>query len=131
VLIANGICFAVMTVMFIALGSAADYGNFGRWLLLVLTVACCVFQYCMMAITRPYIMACCDGVLHHCVHCICKFALGIAPANLNTFAFTDMNAGCHSRILRCTVPEIGSIYATCKKSTRGRFERRQDQSSRI
>lgn len=53
VLIANGICFAVMTVMFVALGSAADYGNFGRWLLLVLTVICWVFQYCMMAIRRP------------------------------------------------------------------------------
>ncbi|KAH6684544.1 autophagy-related protein 22-like protein [Halenospora varia] len=53
VLIANGICFAVMTVMFVALGSAADYGNFGRWLLLVLTVICWVFQYCMMAIRHP------------------------------------------------------------------------------
>jgi MFS-type transporter involved in bile tolerance (Atg22 family) len=53
VLIANGICFAVMTVMFVGLGSAADYGNFGRWLLLVLTVICWVFQYCMMAIRRP------------------------------------------------------------------------------
>lgn len=49
-LIANGICFAVMTVMFVGLGSAADYGTFGRWLLLVLTVICWVFQYGMMAI---------------------------------------------------------------------------------
>jgi hypothetical protein len=54
VLIANGICFAVMTVMFVSLGSAADYGNFGRWLLLVLTVICWVFQYCMMSIRHPY-----------------------------------------------------------------------------
>lgn len=53
VLIANGICFAVMTVMFVALRSAADYGSFGRWLLLVLTVIGWVFQYCMMAIRRP------------------------------------------------------------------------------
>lgn len=53
VLIANGICFAVMTVMFVGLGSAADYGTFGRWLLLVLTVVCWVFQYCMMAIRTP------------------------------------------------------------------------------
>lgn len=53
VLIANGICFAVMTVMFVGLGSAADYGTFGRWLLLVLTVICWVFQYGMMAIRRP------------------------------------------------------------------------------
>ncbi|KAI9650032.1 hypothetical protein NHQ30_000045 [Ciborinia camelliae] len=38
VLIANGICFTIMTIIFVALGSAADYGNFGRWLLLFLTV---------------------------------------------------------------------------------------------
>ncbi|KAG4415241.1 hypothetical protein IFR04_011652 [Cadophora malorum] len=53
VLIANGICFAVMTVMFVGLGSAADYGTFGRWLLLVLTLICWVFQYGMMAIRHP------------------------------------------------------------------------------
>ena len=53
VLIANGVCFAVMTVMFVALGSAADYGSFGRWLLLFLTVICWVFQYGMMAIRNP------------------------------------------------------------------------------
>ena len=50
VLIANGICFAIMTVMFVALGSAADYGSFGRWLLLFLSVVCWAFQYGMMTI---------------------------------------------------------------------------------
>lgn len=54
VLIANGICFAVMTVLFVTLGSAADYGNFGRWLLLVLTLICWVFQYCMISIRHSY-----------------------------------------------------------------------------
>ncbi|OBT71024.1 hypothetical protein VF21_10128 [Pseudogymnoascus sp. 05NY08] len=53
VLIANGICFAAMTVLFVGLGSAADYGTFGRWLLLSLTVVCWVFQYGMMAIRHP------------------------------------------------------------------------------
>lgn len=38
VLIANGICFAIMTVIFVTLGSAADYGNFGKWLFLFLTI---------------------------------------------------------------------------------------------
>ncbi|RDW59791.1 autophagy-related protein [Coleophoma cylindrospora] len=50
VLIANGLCFAIMTCIFVILGSAADYGSFGRWLLLFLTVVCWVFQYGMMAI---------------------------------------------------------------------------------
>jgi hypothetical protein len=39
-----------MTVMFVWLGSAADYGSFGRWLLVVLTVVCWVMQYGMIAI---------------------------------------------------------------------------------
>ncbi|KAI9830541.1 MAG: hypothetical protein M1819_005499 [Sarea resinae] len=53
VLIANGLCFAFMTLMFVWLGSAADYGSFGRWLLLVLTVICWAFQYGFMAIRHP------------------------------------------------------------------------------
>ncbi|KAJ9216201.1 hypothetical protein DTO166G4_2133 [Paecilomyces variotii] len=53
VLIANGLCFTFMTVMFVWLGSAADYGSFGRWLLLALTVVCWILQYGMMAIRHP------------------------------------------------------------------------------
>ncbi|KAE8348845.1 autophagy-related protein Atg22B2 [Aspergillus coremiiformis] len=53
VLIANGLCFTFMTVIFVWLGSAADYGSFGRWLLLFLTVVCWALQYGMMAIKHP------------------------------------------------------------------------------
>ncbi|KAF5858507.1 hypothetical protein ETB97_004303 [Aspergillus alliaceus] len=53
ILIANGLCFVFMTVIFVWLGSAADYGSFGRWLLLVLTVVCWALQYGMMAIKHP------------------------------------------------------------------------------
>lgn len=53
VLIANGLCFAFMTVIFIWLGSAADYGSFGCWLLLGLTVVCWALQYGMMSIRHP------------------------------------------------------------------------------
>jgi len=42
-----------MTVLFVWLGSAADYGSFGRWLLLALTVVCWALQYGMMAIRHP------------------------------------------------------------------------------
>lgn len=38
VLLANGICFTIMSVIFVAFGSVADYGHFGRWILLFLTV---------------------------------------------------------------------------------------------
>ncbi|KAA8563641.1 hypothetical protein EYC84_011664 [Monilinia fructicola] len=50
ILIANGICFTIMTVIFVTLGSAADYGNFGRWLLLFLTIVCWAFQYGLVTI---------------------------------------------------------------------------------
>ncbi|KAJ5960364.1 uncharacterized protein N7479_007514 [Penicillium vulpinum] len=53
VLIANGLCFTFMTVIFVWLGSAADYGTFGRWLLLALTVVCWALQYGMMSIRHP------------------------------------------------------------------------------
>lgn len=42
-----------MTVLFVGFGSAADYGSFGRWLLLLLTVICWAFQYGMMGIRTP------------------------------------------------------------------------------
>ena len=53
VLVANGLTFAIMTLLFVWLGSAADYGHFGRWLLFALTLICWVFQYSFMAIRTP------------------------------------------------------------------------------
>lgn len=53
VLIANGVSFAVMTMIFTTIGSAADYGNFGRWLLLVITVICWGAQFASMSLTSP------------------------------------------------------------------------------
>jgi hypothetical protein len=51
VLIANGISFAIMTAIFTTIGSAADYGKFGRYLLLVVTVICWGAQFACMALT--------------------------------------------------------------------------------
>ena len=51
VLIANGISFAIMTAIFTTIGSAADYGKFGRYLLLVVTVICWGAQFSCMALT--------------------------------------------------------------------------------
>ncbi|KAH9833644.1 MFS general substrate transporter [Rhodofomes roseus] len=53
VLIANGLSFAIMTLIFTTIGSAADYGTFGRWLLLVITVICWAAQFASMALTTP------------------------------------------------------------------------------
>lgn len=50
VLIANGICFAVMTLLFVTLGSLADYGSFAKYILLTFTVTCWITQYAMMSI---------------------------------------------------------------------------------
>ncbi|KZP21589.1 MFS general substrate transporter [Athelia psychrophila] len=53
VLVANGVSFAVMTALFTTLGSAADYGTFGRWLLFAVTVICWGAQFGSMALTTP------------------------------------------------------------------------------
>jgi hypothetical protein len=53
VLIASGITFAVMTFIFTTIGSAADYGTFGRWLLFIVTIICWASQYASMALTSP------------------------------------------------------------------------------
>ncbi|KAF8165860.1 MFS general substrate transporter [Crassisporium funariophilum] len=53
VLVANGASFAVMTMIFTTIGSAADYGTFGRWLLLVITCVCWAAQYASMSLTSP------------------------------------------------------------------------------
>jgi len=67
VLIANGTSFAVrhclspspislsafqvMTMIFTTIGSAADYGDFGRWLLLVVTLICWTAQFASISLT--------------------------------------------------------------------------------
>ena len=41
----------IMTAIFTTIGSAADYGTFGRWLLLILTVVCWGAQFASMSLT--------------------------------------------------------------------------------
>lgn len=50
VLIANGICFAIMTLLFVTLGSLADYGSSAKYILLTFTVICWITQYAMITI---------------------------------------------------------------------------------
>ncbi|KIK67166.1 hypothetical protein GYMLUDRAFT_37220 [Collybiopsis luxurians FD-317 M1] len=53
VLIANGVSFAVMTLIFTTIGSVADYGTFGRWILLVMTCICWAAQFASVSLTSP------------------------------------------------------------------------------
>ncbi|KAJ6458670.1 autophagy-related protein 22-like protein [Mycena vitilis] len=53
VLVANGVSFAIMTMIFTTIGSAADYGTFGRWLLFIITIICWAAQFSSMALTEP------------------------------------------------------------------------------
>jgi len=53
VLVANGLSFAIMTILFTTFGSAADYGTLGRWLLPVATVICWAAQFASMILTKP------------------------------------------------------------------------------
>jgi hypothetical protein len=54
VLTANGVSFAIMTVILTTIGSAADYGTFGWWLLFAITVLCWAAQYACMALTSEF-----------------------------------------------------------------------------
>lgn len=51
VLIANGVSFAAMALIFTTIGSAADYGSFGRWLLFAVTCICWAAQFASMSLT--------------------------------------------------------------------------------
>lgn len=42
-----------MTLIFTTIGSAADYGSFGRWLLLVITCICWGAQFASVSLTSP------------------------------------------------------------------------------
>ncbi|KAF7307521.1 Autophagy-related protein [Mycena indigotica] len=53
VLVANGVSFAIMTAIFTTIGSAADYGTFGRWLLFFFTIVCWGAQFASMSLTKP------------------------------------------------------------------------------
>ncbi|KAH9053260.1 MFS general substrate transporter [Lactarius vividus] len=52
-LVANGVGFAIMTLVLTAIGPAADYRMFGRWLLLISTVICWASQFASMSLTSP------------------------------------------------------------------------------
>ncbi|KAI0774741.1 vacuole effluxer Atg22 like-domain-containing protein [Trametes elegans] len=53
VLIANGIGFAIMSLLFTTVSSLADYGSGGRWVLLIATVVCWIAQFASVVLTGP------------------------------------------------------------------------------
>ncbi|KAJ8468562.1 hypothetical protein ONZ51_g9557 [Trametes cubensis] len=53
ILIAQGVSFAIMTLLFTTVGSMADYGRSGRWVLLVFTVLCWAAQFATISLTQP------------------------------------------------------------------------------
>lgn len=44
----------VMTLIFTTISSAADYGDFGRWLLFVLTCICWAAQFACVSLTSMF-----------------------------------------------------------------------------
>lgn len=50
-LIANGISFAIMTVLLTTIGSCADYGSWNKWILIVASVVCWATQYGFLGVT--------------------------------------------------------------------------------
>ncbi|KIM52632.1 hypothetical protein SCLCIDRAFT_32528 [Scleroderma citrinum Foug A] len=52
-LIANGLGFAILTVILSSIGSIGDYGTCGRWILFVVTIICWASEYACMMLTSP------------------------------------------------------------------------------
>ncbi|KLT41595.1 MFS general substrate transporter [Cutaneotrichosporon oleaginosum] len=52
ILIANGISFAIMTLLFTTIGSAADYGSVSRWVLLLATLVCWGSQFGFLGVSQ-------------------------------------------------------------------------------
>ncbi|KAH8987572.1 MFS general substrate transporter, partial [Lactarius hatsudake] len=52
-LVANGVSFAILTLVFTTIGPAADYRMFGRWLLIISTAICWAAQFASMTLTSP------------------------------------------------------------------------------
>jgi hypothetical protein len=124
VLIANGICFAVMTVIFVILGSAADYGNFGRWLLLFLTVVCWVFQYGMLAIRHSNQWP--AGMILYII-------AYIAYVSLHEWTVWKLanSSGRDTGILCCLVSKTRTLHARCQEGQRRRSQEREDRPEGI
>jgi len=53
VLVANGVSFAAMTLVFATVGPIGDYRMLGRWLLLISTAICWAAQFASMSLTSP------------------------------------------------------------------------------
>ncbi|KAF8321694.1 hypothetical protein DL93DRAFT_2163290 [Clavulina sp. PMI_390] len=53
ILIANGLSFLFMSLIFTTLSPAADYGNIGKWALAGTTIVCLAAQFSFMSVTGP------------------------------------------------------------------------------
>jgi len=111
VLIANGTSFAIMTAIFTTIGSAADYGTFGRWLLFTVTVVCWAAQYACMALT-----------------CTCRLSVGVDAHSTSSSSrsLETRDGALYRRIrllrgdvgfLRCCFPPSRSQYPSLSQST--------------
>src|ERR1700761_2656825 len=95
----------IMTLVYATIGPAADYGTFGRWLLLISTAICWAAQFASMSLT-------CRS---HCFRRIMKCALSGMSTSAKSLGYCDgivyhqlCFTGSHSIILWGTFPSPGS-----------------------
>jgi MFS-type transporter involved in bile tolerance (Atg22 family) len=50
----SSVTLQVDAVLFVVLGSLADYGNIARWVLLLMTIILWAFQFATMALVREW-----------------------------------------------------------------------------
>jgi len=51
ILIGNGLGFLCQSVIFLSIGSLADYGNWNPWIVRVFSVLCMAFEFGMLGVT--------------------------------------------------------------------------------
>jgi hypothetical protein len=98
-----------MTATFTTIGSAADYGTFGRWLLFAVTLICWAAQYACMALTYRFRFN--AGVVAHS-------AMSSSPGSLELamgrrIRLLRRNLG----FLRCCFPPPRPEYLSLSQST--------------
>jgi hypothetical protein len=105
VLVASGISFANMTVIFTTIGSIADYGIFARWLLFTVTLVCWATQEACMALT-----------------CMCLFDVGVVEHSTMSSSswdsiLSDSFPTPQPWFLRCCIPPSRPEYLSLSQST--------------
>ena len=103
----------IMTLVYATIGPVADYGTFGRWLLLIFTAICWAAQFASMSLT-------CKSHSLKTYYEVCSNGMSISPKSLgycDGIVYHQLHfTGSHPIILLGTFPSPGSQYTPLTRS---------------